>query len=190
MSETLTVVLVKLHSAAQFLCVLMHLESVTQAGHAAPLPTSTSLSLSDEKCNPDGWSSTSWLAPCQSSHRASPFSPVSVGKNKLWGCLHWLLIRWSLNTHWLFPSPLSSRCLWAEHGARMDPAVRGWRVGVHAGVGPASPSLPCSMNKCKDESETSGLLSVSEGSFCQAPGSAAQLPANRPFHVPSESFFF
>lgn len=197
MSETLTVVLVKLHSAAQFLCVLMRSESFTQAGHAAPLSISTVLSLSDENCNPSGCSSTSWLAPCQSSHRHFP--PVSVGKNNQWGCLHWLLIRWHLNTRRFLPSPLS--CLWAK----------AWRVGVHVSVGlctcsfsgdatvlcvrlrPA-PVAPLSVSPVlwtsAKMSETSGLLSFSEGSFCQAPGSAAQLPENRPFHVPSESFFF
>lgn len=60
---------------------------------------------------------------------------LSVVKNKQWGCLHWLLIRWHLNTLWFLPSRLASRCLWARHGAQIDPTMRAWHVSVHISVG-------------------------------------------------------
>lgn len=71
-----------------------------------------------------GLSAMSWLTPCQSTHPPSCSSPMSVCRNKQWGCRYWLPLRWY---NWLafdYRLVLSLATLWAKHWAQIDPNVQ------------------------------------------------------------------
>lgn len=68
-----------------------------------------------------GLTAMSWLTQCQSTHPPSPSSPMSVCRNKQWGCRYWLPLRWY---NWLafdYRPVLSLATLWAKHWAQIDP---------------------------------------------------------------------